>query len=141
MRPAAFLQSVGALSPRLLTAHNVLLTERDITLLADNGVHVIHCPMANFINHGFPKIPSMLERGASMGIGCDGASHIALDMFTQIRALKAGVTAQWGLPVFDPMVVPNDQLLRMITFGGAQAIRHGDTLGVIEEGKTAGSDW
>lgn len=51
-----------------------------------------------------------------MGIGCDGASHIALDMFTQIRALKAGVTAQWGLPVFDPMVVPNDQLLRMITF-------------------------
>ena len=137
MRPAAFLQSVGALSPRLLTAHNVLLTERDITLLADNGVHVIHCPMANFINHGFPKIPSMLERGASMGIGCDGASHIALDMFTQIRALKAGVTAQWGLPVFDPMVVPNDQLLRMITFGGAQAIRHGDTLGVIEEGKTA----
>ncbi len=25
----------------------------------------------------------------------------------------------------------------MITFGGAQAIRHGDTLGVIEEGKTA----
>lgn len=72
-----------------------------------------------------------------MGIGAMAASHIALDMFTQIRALKAGVTAQWGLPVFDPMVVPNDQLLRMITFGGAQAIRHGDTLGVIEEGKTA----
>ena len=137
MRPAAFLQSVGALSPRLLTAHNVLLTERDITLLTDNGVHVIHCPMANFINHGFPKVPSMLERGASIGIGCDGASNIALDMFTQIRALKAGVTAQWGLPVFDPVAVPNDQLLRMITFGGAQAIRHGDTLGVIEEGKTA----
>ena len=49
MRPAAFLQSVGALSPRLLTAHNVLLTERDITLLADNGVHVIHCPMADCV--------------------------------------------------------------------------------------------
>lgn len=137
MRPAAFLQSVGALSPRLLTAHNVLLTERDITLLADqrsachslsNGeLHQPRFSQDSF--HGWS-----VER--LLGIGCDGASHIALDMFTQIRALKAGVTAQWGLPVFDPMVVPNDQLLQHVTFGGAQAIRHGDTLGVIEEGKT-----
>ena len=54
---------------------------------------------------------SVYEESAAMA-----HPHIALDMFTQIRALKAGVTAQWGLPVFDPMVVPNDQLLRMITF-------------------------
>ncbi len=137
LRPAAFLEAVGALSPRLLTAHNVLLTEKDITLLAEHGVHAIHCPMANFINHGFPKVPSMLERGISLGIGCDGASHIALDMFTQIRALKAGVMAQWGLPVFDPVAVPNRELLRMITLGGAAALRHDDVLGTIEEGKKA----
>ena len=45
------------------------------------------------INHGFPKIPSFLERGVVPGIGCDGASHIALDLFTQVRALKAGTMA------------------------------------------------
>lgn len=137
LRPVEFLDQVHGLSPRLLTAHNVLLTESDIRLLAERGVHVIHCPMANFINHGFPKIPSMLERGAALGIGCDGTSHIALDMFTQIRALKAGVMAQWGLPVFDPVAVPNKELLKMITLGGAMALRRDDMLGTIEAGKKA----
>lgn len=137
LRPVEFLDQVHGLSPRLLSAHNVLLTESDIRLLAERGVHVIHCPMANFINHGFPKIPSMLERGAALGIGCDGASHIALDMFTQIRALKAGVMAQWGLPVFDPVAVPNKELLKMSTLGGAMAIRRDDMLGTIEAGKKA----
>ena len=137
MRPAEFLASMGTLSNRLLTAHNVLLTEKDISLLAEHGVHAVHCPMANFINHGFPKIPSMLERNVSLGIGCDGASHIALDMFGQIRALKAGVMAQWGLPVFDPVAIPNKELIRMITLGGAEALRHDDILGTIEPGKKA----
>ena len=137
LRPAEFLESLGALSPRLLTAHNVLLTERDISLMAQRGVHTILCPMANFINHGFPKVPSMLERGLSVGIGCDGASHIGLDMFTQIRALKAGTMAQWGLPVFDPVAIPNRELLKMITLGGAKALRRETEFGTIEEGKKA----
>lgn len=137
LRPAEFLESVGALSPRLLTAHNVLLTERDISLLAQRGIHAILCPMANFINHGFPKVPSMLERGLSVGIGCDGASHIGLDMFTQIRSLKAGTMAQWGLPVFDPVAIPNRELLKMITLGGAKALRRETELGTVEEGKKA----
>ena len=137
LRPAEFMEEMGALSPRLLTAHNVLLTEKDITLLAKWGVHPIFCPMANFINHGFPKIPSFLERGLVPGIGCDGASHIALDLFTQVRALKAGVMAFWGLPVFDPVALPNRTLLEMMTLGGARALRHEDELGTIEEGKKA----
>ena len=137
LRPAEFMESVGGLSPRLLTAHNVLLTEKDITLLAKWGAHPIICPMANFINHGFPKIPSFLERGVVPGIGCDGASHIALDLFTQVRALKAGTMAFWGLPVFDPVAIPNPTLLEMMTMGGARALRHEDDLGAVEEGRKA----
>lgn len=136
-RPAEFLEEMGVLSPRLLTAHNVLLTERDIARMAERGVHPVLCPMANLMNHGFPKVPSMLERGLKPAIGCDGASHIALDMFTQIRALKAGVTAQWGLPVFDPVAVPNRELLRMITRSGAEAIRREKELGAVEAGRLA----
>lgn len=136
-RPVGFLEEMGALSPRLLTAHNVLLTEGDIARMAERGVHPVLCPMANLMNHGFPKVPSMLERGLKPAIGCDGASHIALDMFTQIRALKAGVTAQWGLPVFDPVAVSNQELLRMITRSGAEAIRKGEELGAVEPGRRA----
>ena len=137
LRPAEFMEEMGGLSSRLLTAHNVLLTEKDIALLAKRGVHPIICPMANLINHGFPKIPSFLERGTALGLGCDGASHIALDLFTQVRVLKAGTMAFWGIPVFDPVAIPNQALLEMMTLGGAKALRHERDLGTVEEGKKA----
>lgn len=46
MRPVEFLDSLGVLGPNLLTAHNVLLSEHDIRILAERGVKIIHCPGA-----------------------------------------------------------------------------------------------
>jgi 5-methylthioadenosine/S-adenosylhomocysteine deaminase len=136
-RPAAFLEDMGALGPNLITAHNVLLSEGDITLLARRDVKIIHCPQANFTNHGFPKTPRILEAGLSVGLGNDGASSVALDMFDQMRILKKATLAFWGLPVFDPVVMPTAALLRMASLGGAEAIGKGDCLGEIEVGKMA----
>ena len=31
-------------------------------------------------NHGFPKTPQILEAGASVGLGCDGAAPSNLDL-------------------------------------------------------------
>ena len=45
--------------------------------------------------------------------------------------------AQWGLPVFDPVAIPNWELLKMITLGGAKALRRETEFGTIEEGKKA----
>jgi 5-methylthioadenosine/S-adenosylhomocysteine deaminase len=136
-RPAAFLEETGALGPNLLTAHNVLLNDADISLLARRQVKIVHCPQANFSNHGFPKTPHILEAGLSVGIGNDGASAVALDMFEQLRVLKNGVMAFWGLPVFDPVALPTAALLRMASAGGARAIGKGDCLGEIAPGKLA----
>jgi 5-methylthioadenosine/S-adenosylhomocysteine deaminase len=136
-RPAAFLEETGALGPNLLTAHNVLLNDADISLLARRQVNIVHCPQANLSNHGFPKTPRILEAGLSVGIGNDGASSVALDMFEQLRVLKNGVMAFWGLPVFDPVALPTAALLRMASSGGARAIGKGDCLGEIARGKLA----
>lgn len=136
-RPAEFLDEMGVLGPNLLTAHNVTLSEHDITLMAERDVKVIHCPRANLSNHGFPKTPRILECGINVGIGCDGASNVSLDMFDEMRVLKNGTIAFWGLPVFDPVVLPTHSLLRMSSQGGATAIGHGDELGSIEVGKKA----
>jgi 5-methylthioadenosine/S-adenosylhomocysteine deaminase len=136
-RPAAFLDDMGALGPNLLTAHNVTLSEGDISLLARRGVKIIHCPQANLANHGFPKTPRILEAGLSVGLGNDGASAVALDMFEQMRVLKNGVLAYWGLPVFDPLVLPTQALLRMATLGGAEALGLGDRLGSLAPGRAA----
>jgi len=137
LRPAQFLEKMGVLGPNLLTAHNVLLSERDISLMAERGVKVIHCPRANLANHGFPKVPQILEAGLSVGLGCDGAAPSNLDIFDEMKVLRYSMMAYWGLPTFNPVVMPCATLLRMATQGGANAIGHGDILGTVEEGKKA----
>lgn len=137
LRPAEFLDEMGVLGENLLTAHNVLLSEKDISLMADRGVKVIHCPRANLANHGFPKTPRILEAGLEVGIGCDGAAPSSLDLFDELKVLRYAMIAYWGLPAFDPVVMTCPQLLKMASLGGTAAIGKRDVLGTIEEGKKA----
>ena len=116
-RPAEFLDDMGVLGPNLLTAHNVVLSERDIDLLGERNVKLIHCPRANYANHGFPKTPRILQNNMSLGLGCDGASR--------------------PNPIFDPDIICAKDLLKMVTVGGARALQHEAELGTIEEGKKA----
>ncbi len=136
-RPAEFLDEHGLLGPNLLTAHNVALSEGDITLLAMRGVKLVHCPYANLINHGVPKTPRLLEAGCSVGLGSDGAAYNSVDLFDEMRALRAAVIANWGLPVFDPVALPVKRALAMATSGGAAAIGLERDLGAVEEGRVA----
>ena len=136
-RPAQFLEEMGILGPNLLTAHNVMLSDADISIMAERGVKIIHCPRANLANHGFPKTPQILEAGASVGLGCDGAAPSNLDLFDEIKVLRYAMIGYWGLPSFNPVVMPCAKLLEMATQGGANAIGHGDILGTVEEGKKA----
>ena len=136
-RPAEFLLAQGLLAPNLLTAHNVALTEHDITLMKECDVKVIHCPDSNLTNHGFSKTPRFLEEKMTVGLGSDGASSRCLSLFDQMKFLRYGMTAYWGLPVFDPMVMPCDELLRMVTINGARAMGRERELGTLEVGKKA----
>lgn len=136
-RPAQFLDEMGILGPNLLTAHNVMLSDRDISIMAERGVKVIHCPRANLSNHGFPKTPQILEAGLTVGLGCDGAAPSNLDLFDEMKVLRYGMLAYWGLTSFNPVVMTCSTLLHMVTQGGAHAIGHGDILGSVEEGKKA----
>ena len=105
LRPAQFLESMGVLGPNLLTAHNVMLSDEDITIMARRDVKVIHCPRANLSNHGFPKTPQILQAGLNVGLGCDGAAPSNLDLFDEMKALRYSMIAYWGLPFFNPMVM------------------------------------
>ena len=131
------INEMGILGPNLLTAHNVMLSDHDIALMAERGVKMIHCPRANLSNHGFPKAPQILESGASVGLGCDGAAPSNLDIFDEMKALRYSMIAYWGLPSFNPVVMTCPTLLKMASQGGANAIGHGDILGSVEEGKKA----
>ena len=137
LRPAQFLESMGVLGPNLLTAHNVMLSDEDIALMAERGVKVIHCPRANLANHGFPKAPQILQAGPQVGLGCDGAAPSNLDLFDEMKVLRYGMIAYWGLPSFNPVVMTCATVLKMASWGGACALGKGDILGTVEEGKKA----
>ena len=136
-RPAEFLDDMGVLGPNLLTAHNGVLSERDIDLLGERNVKLIHCPRANYANHGFPKTPRILQNNMSLGLGCDGASRPNLSLFAEMKHLLYGTMAFWGIPIFDPDIICAKDLLKMVTVGGARALQHEAELGTIEEGKKA----
>ncbi|MED1796507.1 amidohydrolase [Brevibacillus nitrificans] len=137
LRPVEYLDSLGALGPNLLTAHNVVYSEQELEILRDRNVKIVHCPRANFNSHGFPKTPRMMQMGMSIGIGSDGSSGSNLSLWDEIRVFRSGIHAYWGLPVFDPLVMPANELLKMITVGGAQALQIEKEIGTIEIGKKA----
>lgn len=136
-RPAEFLYDIGLLAPNLLTAHNVVLSEHDISLMSERDVKVVHCPSSNLSNHGFSKTPRLMEEGMSIGLGSDGASSTCLSLFDQMKFLRYAMIAAWGLPIFDPMVMPCKELLKMATYGGACALQRQNELGTLEVGKKA----
>ncbi|MCR8632643.1 amidohydrolase [Paenibacillus radicis (ex Xue et al. 2023)] len=137
LRPAEYLDSLGALGPNLVTAHNVAYSEGELDLLNERNVKIIHCPRANFGSHGFPKTPRMMQMGMTIGIGSDGSAGSNLSLFDEIRVFRAGIVAFYGLPVFDPLVIPATELMRMITAGGAKALSLENEIGTVEAGKKA----
>ncbi|MCR4424933.1 MAG: amidohydrolase [Firmicutes bacterium] len=136
-RPAEWLDDMGVAGDRLLAAHSVLLTDREVRMLAERGAHPVHCPRANLQSHGFPKATLFREFGAQVGMGSDGAAGGPLDLFSSMRLLYLACRCYFGLPVHDATAMSARDLIGFVTSGGAAAVRMSDTIGSIEKGKAA----
>ncbi len=136
LRPAELLEENGMLGPNLLTAHNVSLTEHDITILSNYDVKIVHCPTSNLSNHGFPKTPRFLDEGMVVALGSDGGSATSLSLFSKMKLMRYAMTAYWGIPIFDSSTMKCSDLLKMVTVNGAKAMLR-DDFGTIEVGKKA----
>jgi len=137
MRPAEWLDSLGLLGPDVLAAHCVVLSDAEVQLLIERETIPVHCPRSNLHSHGFPKTPLFLSLGSPIGMGSDGASSSAIDLFEMGRLLKSATQARYGLPINDATVLPVEDVLRMWTSGGARALMLQDHIGTIEVGKRA----
>jgi len=137
MRPAEWLDSLGLLGPDVLAAHCVTLSDGEVKLLVERGTVPVHCPRSNLYHHGFPKTPLFLALRSTVGLGSDGAAANAINLFQMMRLLKGATQAHHGLPINDPAVLPVEQLMRMVTSGGARALRLQDSVGTLEVGKRA----
>lgn len=137
LRPVEYLEKYGALGPNLLGAHAVQLSDREICMLAESDAKLVHCPVSNLVSHGFPKTSTMLTLGLRVGLGTDGAASTDLDLFGMMRILKYAIQARFGLPIFDPHVLPTDTLFKMPTQYSAAALQLDKEIGSLEIGKKA----
>ncbi len=87
--PVEYLDALGLLSNRLVAAHCVWLSEKDITLLARRGVNVAHCPVSNLkLAAGIAPVVSLLKAGANVCLGADGASsNNNLSLFEEMKTM------------------------------------------------------
>jgi 5-methylthioadenosine/S-adenosylhomocysteine deaminase len=136
LRPAEYLDAIGFLSPRVHAAHSILLSAGEIDLYAEHQVSAAHCPLGNFII-GAPKVPEMLRRGIRIGLGTDGAASGSIDLFEAMRVSWVALQSHYGTPWHVRNVVTLEDLLRMATLGGAEALGLGREVGSLEPGKRA----
>jgi len=133
--PTQYLHELGLLGADVLLAHAVHLTDEDITLIAEAGSPVAHCPKSNAkLGSGVARVPEMLASGVKVSLGTDSAaSNNKLDMFEEMRA---AVLVQRATRA-DAPVLTADDVLRMATLGGAEALGLGNSVGSLEPGKKA----
>jgi 5-methylthioadenosine/S-adenosylhomocysteine deaminase len=120
LSPVAFLDSIGVLSDRTLMVHCVWVDERDLALMRDRGVRVVHNPSANaFLGDGIAPVRQMLEMGIPVCLGTDGGcTNSRQSIFEEMRmaALMAKARAT------DASVLGAEEVLLMGTARGGEAL-------------------
>jgi 5-methylthioadenosine/S-adenosylhomocysteine deaminase len=133
--PVRHLASVGVLNARVVAAHCVCVDEDEISLLAESGAGVVHCPESNMkLASGVAPIETMLGAGVRLGLGTDGAaSNNDLDMIGEMGS----AARLHKVATLDPTAAPARAVLRMATLGGAEALHMDERIGSLEPGKRA----
>ncbi len=135
MRPLERLNQLGLLNPRMMAVHMTQLNEEEITLCAEQGINVVHCPESNLkLASGYCPVEQLISAGTNVCLGTDSAaSNNDLDMLGEMRSasLVAKATAN------DASALPAWQALEMATINGAKALNIANTTGSLEIGKAA----
>jgi 5-methylthioadenosine/S-adenosylhomocysteine deaminase len=137
LRPAEYMENIGALHEHIHAAHSVLLSLPELDLYQDRRVSACHCAFNNY-TMGAPRVLEMLHRGIRLGFGTDGAAtRGSLDMFEVVHAATVGQQAVGGTPYHIDPPITNEQMLAAALRGGAQAARLDRQIGSLEVGKLA----
>ena len=135
MTPVEYLDSLGLLNERFISAHNIFVTDNDIEILKKRDVGIAHNMVANVKSaKGISPALKMHDNGLRVGLGTDGPmSGNTLDIIGQL-----GYVAKiHKLNSKDRSALPPKKAVEMATIGGARAIHRENDLGSLENGKLA----
>lgn len=133
--PVEYLKELGLIYPRLIAAHCVHLSKKDMQLIKEGNVKVVHNAECNMkLASGISPVPDMIKMGICVAIGTDGsASNNNLDLFQEMDT----VAKLHKISKMDPSVMDAVSVVKMATRNGAKALGMEDIIGSIEVGKKA----
>jgi 5-methylthioadenosine/S-adenosylhomocysteine deaminase len=134
MRNIIYLDSLGLCNASLILAHCIHLDDDEIKILTESQTNIAHCPGSNLkLGSGIAPIPPLLNLGARVSLGADGAPcNNNLSIFMEMR-----LAALIQKPFHGPRSMPAETIVEMATIGGARAMGLEDEIGSLEEGKKA----
>ncbi|MCL1830634.1 MAG: amidohydrolase [Oscillospiraceae bacterium] len=134
MSPVELAASAGVFDCPTIAAHCTILSDKDIQLLKQYEVNVVHCPSSNLkLACGVAPVTKMLDAGINVTLGTDSAaSNNNLNMFEEMHlaALLHKCTQK------DPTLLDAATIVEMATSNGAKAAGFNNT-GELIEGKLA----
>lgn len=135
MTPVEYLDSLGLLNKRFISAHNIFVTDSDIELMKKRDIGIAHNMVANIKSaKGISPALKMHDMGMRVGLGTDGPmSGNTLDIIGQMGY----VAKLHKLNSKDRSALPPKKAVEMATLGGARAIHRENELGSLEVGKLA----
>jgi len=116
-----------------LLVHLTNAEDWELEMAAEAGVGVAVCPRSNAtLGVGLPNVKRMVELGLKVGLGTDNVMVCQPDMFREMEFTSRVLRLKYG-----PSYPPPEQVFKMATLWGAEALKLGDRLGSLEEGKQA----
>ncbi len=134
LSPAAYLDSIGFLGPKLFAAHALWLDEGDFDLLARHGVSLVHNPVSNMKLASGPAydFEAARSRGIRTLLGTDGcASNNSLDLFSDMKIAALLQKQHYR----DARRMGVAEIFDAATRAGHEAF--GDGAGIMVEGRAA----
>lgn len=132
--PIEHCYNLGILDSKGIGAHCVHPTDREIEIIKETGMNVVHNPGSNLkLASGIAPVPKFMEKGINVCLGTDGAcSNNNLNMFEEMNLaslINKGIN-------HDATLVNAYDALQMATINGAKALGL-DKVGKIEAGYKA----
>jgi 5-methylthioadenosine/S-adenosylhomocysteine deaminase len=138
MSTVQWMAGLGVLAPNWLLAHMSDASDSDVVIVKAHDAKVAHNPGASMhstygaVSKG--KFPELIERGVTVGLGCDStAANNSLDMF---RAMYQAATVHKEMRLVPDLISP-EKALEMATIDGARALGWDADVGSLEPGKRA----
>ena len=143
-RPVAYMDLLNWVGQDVWFAHSVYVNQDEISLYAQTGCGVAHCPSSNMrLASGIMPLVEMLQAGVKVGLGVDGsASNDGSQMLGEVRQALLASRVRAGLlgaslsgEDASPLLTAR-QALEVATCGSAAVLGRRD-LGSLAPGKCA----